>query len=241
VLPERPVVDVTSVAGLPAGGWTLVRDTLLPGPVYSYMWELDDIITGNVTWTPMSMPTIAVTYSHGFQVIPKDLRGLCLSVAARMYVNPSSVEMESVGRRADPLQPEGRDGPDRGRAAARRPLPVDVAHRAVSFADLLVPMIERLILMTAVTVTTSPITLDSGSTNELLLTNTGAHSVYLARGAQVLRLRPGAQTTVQSEGAAVTAYTGPQQRRRASSVADQVRAERAGADHLGHRLVHRRR
>jgi hypothetical protein len=98
VLPERPVVDVTSVAGLPAGGWTLVRDTLLPGPVYSYMWELDDIITGNVTWTPMSMPTIAVTYSHGFQVIPKDLRGLCLSVAARLYANPSSVEMESVGQ-----------------------------------------------------------------------------------------------------------------------------------------------
>jgi hypothetical protein len=97
VLPERPVIDVTAVAGLPAGGWTLVRDTLLPGPVYSYMWELDDIITGNVTWTPMSMPTVQVTYSHGFQDIPLDLRGLCLSVAARMYVNPSSVEMESIG------------------------------------------------------------------------------------------------------------------------------------------------
>jgi hypothetical protein len=98
VLPERPVINVTSVAGLPSGGWTLVRDTLLPGPVYSYMWELDDIITGNVTWTPMSMPTIAVTYSHGFQQIPNDLRGLCLSVAARLYVNPASIEMESTGQ-----------------------------------------------------------------------------------------------------------------------------------------------
>lgn len=107
VLPERPVIDVTSVAGLPSGGWTLIRDTLLPGPVYSYMWELDDIITGNVTWTPMSMPTIAVTYSHGFQQVPNDLRGLCLSVAARLYVNPSAIESETIGNSATRYSQKG--------------------------------------------------------------------------------------------------------------------------------------
>jgi purine nucleosidase len=64
--------------------------------------------------------------------------------------------------------------------------------------------------MTTVTVTTSPVTLDSGSTNELLLTNTGAHSVYLARGAQVLgKLRPNQQRVIAPEGAALTAYTAP--------------------------------
>lgn len=98
VLPERPVVDVTAVAGLSTGDWTLVRDTIYPGPVYIHDWELDDILTSNVTWTPLWKPTVQVTYSHGFQSIPNDLKALCLSVAARLYANPTSIESEMIGQ-----------------------------------------------------------------------------------------------------------------------------------------------
>jgi hypothetical protein len=60
--------------------------------------------------------------------------------------------------------------------------------------------------MATVAITSSSVQLDSGTAYELLVVNTGSIDVYVARGQQTNKLRPGAKAQVQPEGAAVTAY-----------------------------------
>jgi hypothetical protein len=59
--------------------------------------------------------------------------------------------------------------------------------------------------MATVAVTTSPVQLDDGTAYELQVTNTGTVDVYVARGRQISKVRPGAQVKVQPEGSSVTA------------------------------------
>jgi hypothetical protein len=78
MLPERPVVDVTSVkvGGVEVSDWTRVRDGLFR----------------NGGWGGPST-LVEVTYSHGFSEDSpawKTLEAVCLQVAARAAANPQS-------------------------------------------------------------------------------------------------------------------------------------------------------
>lgn len=103
-LPQRPVVDVTAV---------LIEDQA----VSDYEWTGKDVlyrpygwafqpgistpvqaVTGAILVNPEPRPyKVTVTYSHGYQTIPDDLRGVCVSVAARAFSNPRGLREEMIG------------------------------------------------------------------------------------------------------------------------------------------------
>jgi hypothetical protein len=87
-LPERPVVDVTVV--------TVDGVALAPATDY--------LLSGGVLrraggWAGATgLPSVvSVTYSHGFEVIPGDVRAVTLALAARMLANPVGVRQEGIG------------------------------------------------------------------------------------------------------------------------------------------------
>lgn len=98
LLPQRPVVGTPVVNGLvpsavyrfdppdrltygvPSGNLAAAQYANGPDPVYG-VWPLQ----------------VSVTYSHGYQTIPDDIRGVCISVAARAYSNPQGLRGESMG------------------------------------------------------------------------------------------------------------------------------------------------
>jgi hypothetical protein len=62
-----------------------------------------EIANADVPWGGWGGPkaTVVVTYSHGYEVIPDDIKGVCLSAAARAFtspglVNPAGVESETI-------------------------------------------------------------------------------------------------------------------------------------------------
>lgn len=82
-LPERPVVSVASIEG------DDVRDD---------EWvHLGEYVTRAYGWPPY----VTVTYTHGYEVIPDDVRGITLAIAARLMAqnDPSGppVEQETIG------------------------------------------------------------------------------------------------------------------------------------------------
>jgi hypothetical protein len=101
-LPQRPVHSITSVtttglgetAGvLQAVGTSWMRDgatlSWLGGnrlnsspalPYISYVWPY----------------TVRVVYTHGYQVIPDDVKGCCLLLAAELYTSPDGTHYESI-------------------------------------------------------------------------------------------------------------------------------------------------
>lgn len=86
VLPERPVTAVSAV---------VIDGVALASTAYAWtrlgrLWRVD----GGSWGSPKT--AVAVTYSHGFATIPDDIRGVCLSAAARAYENPAAVQAESV-------------------------------------------------------------------------------------------------------------------------------------------------
>lgn len=107
-LPERPVVDVTSVAlnGVP----------MLPG---NFHWNerqllrrarvLDELTgTGFLAHAPGARwgytgnwggpgSTLRVVYSHGEEIIPADLVAICLNAVARNLLTPAGVRTEALG------------------------------------------------------------------------------------------------------------------------------------------------
>jgi hypothetical protein len=98
-LPERPVHSVSAVT---VGATTLdvpsyrvsSNGRLYRGPVsptVSFQW--DDV---SEPWGG-SNTLISVTYTHGYQEIPADLRAVCLSLAARRHSNPESLQSETIG------------------------------------------------------------------------------------------------------------------------------------------------
>lgn len=102
ILPQRPVVDVTAVQGLTGSEWVVVQDVIMPvylldGGINS-AWASDSA-TEAPWWSYVAQlpwPLASVTYSHGFQTIPDDLRGICLTVAGRMASNPVGLTSEQV-------------------------------------------------------------------------------------------------------------------------------------------------
>jgi hypothetical protein len=103
-LPQRPVVEVTAVESLTSGEWLVVQDVIRPtylldGSTNSVWWTGND--QTEAPWyqfvAQLPWPTATVTYSHGYQTIPDDLRGVCLSLAARLMSNPTGVQQEAIG------------------------------------------------------------------------------------------------------------------------------------------------
>lgn len=98
LLPQRPVVGTPIVAGLvpsavyrfdppdrltygvPSGNLAAAQYANGPDPVYG-VWPLQ----------------VTVIYSHGYQVIPDDLRAVCVSIAARAVSNPQGLRSETIG------------------------------------------------------------------------------------------------------------------------------------------------
>lgn len=105
VLPERPVTSVTSVT---------LGDTLLVADV-DYVWngqdrllrgtKVDGILSVNGPdwlingWGDWGGPgaEVTVVHGHGFQVIPNDIKGVCLALAARSLSSPDGVNSETIG------------------------------------------------------------------------------------------------------------------------------------------------
>lgn len=95
-LPEPPVTEVTSVTV----GDTEVADA-------SYEFSSDGGLRGPAVWTGFDEPSsimwggpsseVVVTYSHGYDPIPEDIKAVCLSLAARLYDNPSGAASETIG------------------------------------------------------------------------------------------------------------------------------------------------
>ena len=78
VLPQRPVVSVSAV-------------TLDANAVTTYTWDGDEFIAAT------GRGLVTVTYSHGHDPIPDDIKGLCLDIAARGFLTPHGVNQTSLG------------------------------------------------------------------------------------------------------------------------------------------------
>ena len=80
-LPAGPVVSVAAVeiGGTPINDWWLVRDDLVR----------------HGGWGGTSTE-VQVTYTHGFEAVPADVKAVCLEVVARGWVNPSGVRSETI-------------------------------------------------------------------------------------------------------------------------------------------------
>lgn len=84
-LPQRPVGAVGAVTTTEAGVTTA---RVLNADYYLY----GDTLEG----AALAAPRVTVTYTHGFAVIPEDLKGWALELAAIVYTNPEGHRRESV-------------------------------------------------------------------------------------------------------------------------------------------------
>lgn len=120
LLPEVPVVAVSSVV---EAGVTLVLTD-------DYTWDADGILRrrwpqqSSRVWPltgvrnfPNEPNALVVTYSHGYQTIPADIREVCLSMAVRSYQATERAAMQYPGVQAETLpdhsvqwMPESRRG-----------------------------------------------------------------------------------------------------------------------------------
>lgn len=85
-LPERPVTAVASVTV----GTAAVLSTS------SYTWSRHGLLHAPTGWGGPH-DVVTVTYSHGFAVVPDDVKAVCLSAAARSFGNPDNLRSETIG------------------------------------------------------------------------------------------------------------------------------------------------
>ncbi len=57
--------------------------------VSEYDWSADGILSRWWTGWPCRSQGVRVTYDHGYAVLPRDVAGVCLSLAKRLYDSPS--------------------------------------------------------------------------------------------------------------------------------------------------------
>jgi hypothetical protein len=103
-LPERPVIDVSEITV--RHGWG--QAAVVTVPVGEIQWERRGLVQralANVETNGPCLPyggwggplaTVDVTYSHGWQTVPDDLRGVALAVAARSFANPNGVRSKTI-------------------------------------------------------------------------------------------------------------------------------------------------
>ncbi len=61
-----------------------------------YDWSVDGILSRWWTGWPCRAQGVRVTYDHGYNVLPRDVAGVCLSLAKRLYDNPSGQGQTSM-------------------------------------------------------------------------------------------------------------------------------------------------
>ncbi len=83
-----PVTNVSLVEELSGDAYVAVDAS-------EYDWSADGYVTR--WWTTWSSRPqgVRVTYSHGYDVMPRDVAGACLSLAGRLYQNPSNASIQS--------------------------------------------------------------------------------------------------------------------------------------------------
>ncbi len=88
-----PVTDVTLVEQLSGPDYITIDST-------EYDWSANGFLTRPWTyWTDRPMG-VRVTYDHGYAILPRDVAGVCLSAAKRLYDNPDGgggVQSEQLG------------------------------------------------------------------------------------------------------------------------------------------------
>lgn len=57
-------------------------------------WEFDGLST---IYNLYPLQVVHLTYSHGFDTVPRDIRGVALGAASRVMYNPSGLRQETVG------------------------------------------------------------------------------------------------------------------------------------------------
>ena len=89
VLPQRPVVSVSEVKvnALVLNDWVLSGDRLLRTGGWRYL-------PGTSTYPDPGI--VQVTYTHGWDEIPDDVRAVCLDLASSTVSNPGMLRQESI-------------------------------------------------------------------------------------------------------------------------------------------------
>jgi hypothetical protein len=87
-LPQRPIVDIANVLvdGAEVVDWWQDGDELL---VTAWSWALPP--------AAHRPPQVTVTYTHGWETVPGDIKAIVVQAANRVMVNPSQVRSETVG------------------------------------------------------------------------------------------------------------------------------------------------
>jgi hypothetical protein len=87
-LPQRPIVDIASVAvdGTETHDWWQDGDEVL---VRAWTWAYPPAAN--------RPPQVTVTYTHGWDPVPGDITAIVLQAANRALVNPAQVRSETVG------------------------------------------------------------------------------------------------------------------------------------------------
>lgn len=79
-LKKKPVTAVTSVMDMDG--------------VEIDSWEFDGLVT---IFNLYPQQVVDITYSHGFDSVPKDIKGVALGVSSRVMYNPAGLRQETVG------------------------------------------------------------------------------------------------------------------------------------------------
>ncbi|KAB1146826.1 hypothetical protein F7R91_14715 [Streptomyces luteolifulvus] len=89
VLPQRPVVSVAQVRvnSLVLSDWVLSGDRLLRTGGWRHL-------PGTTTYPDPGL--VEVTYTHGWDEIPGDVRAVCLDLAAMTVTNPSGLRSVAI-------------------------------------------------------------------------------------------------------------------------------------------------
>ena len=88
-LPQRPVTAVTSVTTRDYGSAAVTTRTLYT----DYEQRGGRLRWVGVGWWP---DEVTVTYTHGYAVVPDDVRGATLAVAAELHGNPDGLSRSAI-------------------------------------------------------------------------------------------------------------------------------------------------
>lgn len=102
LLPNFPVVQVTLVEGYLPDGQGMAWKPMTNYWLVADTGELFNTIgLPGVPWNPFSWPwlpgSLRVTYDHGYEVIPNDLRDVCARLAGQYLENPELFVERRVG------------------------------------------------------------------------------------------------------------------------------------------------
>lgn len=102
-LPERPVtavasVSVDGVAQTVTTDYLVVKNELRRPNAEYHNWQMpsNDFYPFAKTGWGGPSSIVAVTYTHGFDPVPDDIKGVTLQLATRMWSNPEVVAMKSI-------------------------------------------------------------------------------------------------------------------------------------------------